>query len=61
MKVAYIAPMVTTDIALSYLKYAQSIGDVTYFMPVFMTDHNGSAIGIKHFYPHTGIYKAVDI
>lgn len=61
MKVAYIAPMVTTDIDLSYLKYAQSIGDVTYFMPVFMTDHNGSAIRIKHFYPHTGIYKAVDI
>lgn len=61
MKVAYISPLITTDIDLSYLRHAQQEGDVVYFVPVFRNFCHGSAISIKHFYPHTGIFKAVEI
>lgn len=61
MKVAYLGKIQLSDVDLSYLHEAQQLSDVTLFMEVSPRFMRGPAFNIQQIYPHTGIYKAVEV
>ncbi len=61
MKIAYYSGKMFSDVDLSYLHEAQKESDVTYFVPIHKGNLCGAAFNIKKQYPHTGIFKAVDV
>lgn len=61
MKVAYIGKIQLTDVDFSYIHSLRKMADVTYIMEVCPRFLSGPAFNIKEIYPHTGIFKAVDV
>lgn len=61
MKIAYLGKMQLSDTDLSYLNAAQKISDITYIMEVNPRFAKGPAYNIDKIYPHSGLFKAIDI
>lgn len=60
-KIAYLGKIQLSDTDLSYLNAAQKLSDITYIMEVNPRFTKGPAFCIDKIYPHSGIFKAVDI
>ena len=50
-----------SDVDLSFLKEAQSLADIDYFVPIFKSKYVGAAIKIEKIYNKNGVFKAIDI
>ena len=60
MKVAYLGKIQLSDVDLSYLHHAQQLADITLIIEVTPRYMRGPAIDIKHIYPRSGLFKAVE-
>lgn len=61
LKIAYFSSIMFSDIDLSFLREAQSLADIDYFVPVFKSKYIGAAINVKNVYNKNGVFKATDI
>lgn len=60
MKIAYLGKVQLSDVDFSYLHEAQKLSDVTLIMEVTPRFMRGPAVDIRHLYPHSGVFKAVE-
>jgi len=61
MKIAYLGKIQLSDVDLSYLHEAQNLSDITYIMEVSPRFMRGPAFDIQKMYPHSGVFKAVEV
>lgn len=61
MKTAYLGKIQIIDADISYLHEAQKLSNITYILEITPRFLKGPLISIPKIYPHTGLFKAVDV